>query len=420
MAAPDTRQMANLVWHEIQRRWNLVARQNQLPPDGDWVYWLAIGGRGGGKTRTGAEWIRSCIENNVYGVFAFVGRTAADVRDVMVDLPPPQGRAGILSLNWKSGYEPRYIPSKSRIEFGNGAIAHLYSAEEPDSLRGPQHEAAWCDELCYWKYPQETWDNLQFGLRSGMNPRICITTTPRPIKLLKNLIDDDLTIMTRMTTYDNIDNLAPSFADRIIKKYEGTRLGRQELNAEILEDIEGALWKRSTFDKNRVSKHPDLVRIVVAIDPAASSNDDSDETGIVVAGRGVDNHGYMLADLSCQESPAGWAQKAVNVYQILRADAIIAEANNGGEMIEHTIHTVNSTVKVKLVHASRGKMVRAEPIASLDEQGLLHQVGIFGECEDQCCTYVQGDPKSPDRMDARVWAFTELMLVEEDGEFWLA
>lgn len=386
--------------------WKFWARPNQIAPTWAWRIWLILAGRGFGKTRTGAEWVRDEVESGRRGRIALVGRTAADVRDVMVE-----GESGLLSV-CSPFFRPRYLSSSRRLIFPNGAICVTYSAEEPDLLRGPQHDGAWADELAAWKKP-ETWDMLLFGLRLGDDPRAIVTTTPRPIKLLKELLNDPTCAVVKGSTFDNRANLPDLFLSKIVSRYEGTRLGRQELHAEILDDNPNALWKRGNLDELRVSKHPELTRIVVAIDPATTSTDESDETGIVVAGLGDDGHGYVLDDLSLRGTPDEWGREAVAGYYKLRADRIVAEANAGGDMIEFTIRTVDQNVSFKKVHASRGKKTRAEPISALYEQKKVHHVGMFAEMEDQMCEWVPGDD-SPDRMDALVWALTELMIGNDD------
>lgn len=331
-----------------------------------------------------------------------VGPTAADVRDTMIE-----GESGLLAIA-PSWCRPQYEPSKRRVTWPNGAMAVAFSADEPDRLRGPQHDAAWCDELCSWRYP-EAWDMLSLGLRLGNDPRAVVTTTPKPIKILKTLLADPTTAVTRGSTYDNLANLARAFATEIIKRYEGTRLGRQELYADILEDVEGALWTRAMIEPLRVSVLPPLIRVVVAIDPATTDSEESDETGIVIAGLGRDGHGYVIEDATIKASPDGWGRRAVDAYHRHQADRIIGEANNGGDMVEYVIRTVDADVSYRKVHASRGKQTRAEPIAALYEQGRVHHLGALGQLEDQMCTWVPG-ARSPDRMDAMVWALTELML----------
>ena len=365
-----------------------------------------MAGRGFGKTRCGAEWVRGLVESKKAGRIALVGPTAGDTRDVMVE-----GESGLLNI-FPRRRRPTYEPSKRKVTFHNGAIAMLYSAEEPDRLRGPQHDAGWSDELAAWKYP-EAWDMLQFGMRLGINPLQVVTTTPRPNQLVKDILKDPTTVVTRGSTYDNAANLAAPFLAKITAKYEGTRLGRQELNAELLDDNPGALWKRGDIDKSR-RKHgevPAFRRIVVAVDPAVTTNEDSDETGIVVAALGEDGRGYVLEDLTCKESPAGWAKIALDAYKRHGADRIVAETNQGGDMVEAIFRSISANVSYQGVHASRGKFSRAEPVAALYEQGRISHVGAFAYLEDQMTDYnPQVVKRSPDRMDALVWAFTALML----------
>ncbi len=334
---------------------------------------------------------------------ALVAPTAADARDVMVE-----GESGILACSPPS-FRPNYEPSKRRLTWPNGAMATTYSADEPDRLRGPQHDLAWADELAAWKQP-DTWDMLQFGLRLGKDPRCIVTTTPRPVRLVRELMQSATTAITRGTTYENRDNLAPAFFERIVAKYEGTRLGRQELNAELLEDNPFALWQRNQIDALRVATHPSLTRIVVGVDPQAGDGENAAETGIVVAGIGDDGHGYVLADRTVRASPDAWARAAVNAYQEWKADRIVAEVNQGGAMVEHTLRTVQRNIPYTGVRASRGKQVRAEPVAALYEQGRVHHVGAFPDLEDQLVNWVPGAEDSPDRLDALVWAITELGL----------
>lgn len=386
--------------------WKFWARPKQLAPEGNWRTWLILAGRGWGKTRTGAEWVRGLVESGKAKRIALVAPTAADARDVMVE-----GESGILAIAppWN---RPVYEPSKRRLTWPNGAIATTYSADEPDRLRGPQHDAAWADELAAWRYP-DAWDMLMFGLRLGKDPRVIVTTTPKPVKVIRDLVEDPTTVVTRGSTYENIANLAPAFVEQIIAKYEGTRLGRQELYAEILDDVPGALWSRAVIDGLRVKEALELRRIVVAIDPAVTSEEGSDETGIIVAGVGYDGHGYVLKDLACRASPNDWARRAVEAYYRYEADAIIGEVNNGGDLVETVIRTVDRNVPFKAVRASRGKAVRAEPVAALYEQGRVHHVGTFDVLEDQLCAITPDGYQgagSPDRADALVWALTELML----------
>lgn len=328
-----------------------------------------------------------------------------------------EGESGILAVCNKN--RPLYEPSKRRITWPNGAIATTYSADEPERLRGPQHDAAWSDEPGAWKYATEAWDMLMFGLRLGSDPRVVATTTPRPIKLIRDLLTSPGTHLTRGSTKDNEANLAPQFIEQIVGRYEGTRLGRQELDGELLDDVPGALWQRKQLDSLRVQAAPELVRIVIPIDPAMTSGEKADETGIIPVGLGADGHGYVLKDLSCRMSPDGWARRAVQAYHELEADRIIAEVNNGGELVENVIRTVDANVSYKAVHASRGKRVRAEPIAALYEQGKVHHVGTLSDLEDQMCNFTpDGYDGSPDRVDSLVWGLTELMLTTQHEWAW--
>lgn len=397
----------------ILREWSLWARTDQIAPAGDWFTWLLRGGRGSGKTRSGSEFV---IERAKAGCrrIALIGQTKGDVRDTMIEV----GDSAILNCS-PPDFRPEYEPSKRRLTFPNGCIAIAYSGDEPDQLRGPQHDTAWADELAKFKYPQETWDNLELGLRLGDDPRVCVTTTPRPIPIIKKLLADAMTVDVRCSTYDNAANLADTFIQRILDKYEGTRLGRQELHGELLDDNPNALWNRDAIETLRVRKHPDLTRVVVGVDPEATATENSAETGIVVAGTAMVGdvlHGYILDDLSIRSSPGGWASAAITGYHKHRADRIIGEVNNGGDMVGFTIKTVDAKVPFKAVHASRGKLTRAEPVSALYEQGRIHHVGSFPDLEDQLCEWVPGD-KSPDRLDALVWAITELMLEPTGKEF---
>lgn len=397
--------------------WRSFARPKQIAPEGDWRVWLVQAGRGFGKTRVGAEWICEQIQAGKRRL-ALVAPIAADCRDVMVEgesgilavcsgeVKGPDGKA--VGVKHPIGM-PLYEPSKRRLTWPNGAIATTYSGEEPERLRGPQHDSAWCDEIGAWKYPTDVWDMLMFGLRLGDNPRVCATTTPRPIQLIRDLLKAPSTIVVRGATSENAENLAPQFLEQIVGKYKDTRLGRQELEGELLDDVPGALWQRAQLDALRVDAAPELIRVVVAIDPAMTSGEKADETGIVAAGKGVDDHWYVLADRSCRDTPDGWGRRAVGLHKEMTGDRIVAEVNNGGEMVEHVLRTIDSEIPYKAVHASRGKRVRAEPIAALYEQGKVHHVGGFTALEDQMCNFVPDDyDGSPDRVDALVWALTEL------------
>jgi predicted phage terminase large subunit-like protein len=388
--------------------WGFWARPDQIPPDGPWRNWLILSGRGWGKTRTGGEFVRAEVERlGPNARIAIIGQTVADVRKVMME-----GESGLLAC-YPPDRQPEYVPTKGEVYFPNGALGLTYSGDSPGQLRGPQHHAYWADELAKWQYPTEAWDNLEFGLRLGENPRGVITTTPQPIKVIRELMKDALTRTTRGSTFDNAGNLPPAVLQRFRDKYEGTRIGRQELYGEVLDDVPGALWTRKLIEDARLPSHPlpDFARVVVAIDPAVTSGEDADETGIVVCGRGVDGRGYVLADLSCRLSPDGWAKRAVNAYHEFRADRIVAEVNNGGDLVERVIRTVDRNVSFKAVHASRGKRVRAEPVAALYEQARVSHCGAFDALEDQMCMFVPDQfDGSPDRVDSLVWAISDLML----------
>lgn len=401
---------------DFRYNWDFWARPNQLEPEGDWTTWLILAGRGFGKTRTGAETIRRWVCGDTplspgrCSRIALVAETAPDARDVMVE-----GPAGILNCHPKD-FRPTYYPSKRSLVWPNGAQAILFNAVEPDQLRGPQFDAAWCDELAKWRYAQDTWDQLQFGLRLGDHPRQIVTTTPRPIPVVRKLINDADTVVTRGRTFDNAANLAAPFLKQVEDRYGGTRLGRQELEGEVLDDMPGALWNREIIDTARKPDSPDLERIVVAIDPAATSGEEADETGIVAVGlaRDADGYarGYVLADRSMRGSPEEWAREAVRLYHELDADKIVAEVNQGGEMVSAVIKAVDRNVPIDQVRASRGKHVRAEPISALYEQGRIHHVGKFDNLEDQMCLFTRDADRtsgnSPDRVDALVWGLSAL------------
>ena len=385
-------------------RSELNARPNQVAPDGNWTTWLILAGRGFGKTRTGAEWVRERVESGLSKRIALIGKTPADVRDVMIE-----GESGLLNISPPYNM-PTYEPSKRRLTWDNGAIAQTFSSYEPDQLRGSQFDTAWADEMASWEYPEETWDNLMFALRLGEKPQVCVTTTPRPLQLLINLRDAKTTVLTKGTSYDNRENLNQQFFDSILSKYKNTRLGMQEIYAEILEESDNAMWKREWLDEGRLEVGPgDLERVVVAIDPAVTSKKTSDETGIIVAGKDSEGEFYVLNDSSARYTPSAWSEKAIMLYNQYQCDKIIAEVNNGGQLVEHTLRTQSENVPYKSVHASRGKRTRAEPIASLYEQGKVHHVGNLERLENQLCNWEanSGDP-SPDRLDALVWALSEL------------
>jgi phage terminase large subunit-like protein len=397
IAAQPERLVSEIVGH-----WWAWARPDQRLPDGDWTYWLILAGRGYGKTRTGAETVRQWIADGFQYV-NLIGATADDARDIMV-----QGESGILAICPRRE-RPEYKPSQRALLWPNGAKSLIFTADEPERLRGKQHEKLWADELAAWRYA-ESWDQAKFGLRLGIKPQAVATTTPRPTAMVRALLADSATHVTRGNTADNRANLAPSFFDAILKRYEGTRLGRQEIDGELLDDNPNALFTVTDIDRARVRTAPELQRIVVAIDPAATSGEESDETGIAVAGVNGD-HGYVLADRALRASPEKWARRAIEAYYEFKADRIVAESNNGGEMVASVIRSADANVPVKLVTASRGKAIRAEPVSALYEQGRVHHVGSFPALEDQMTQFDPSETsqKSPDRMDALVWAVTELM-----------
>lgn len=387
-----------------------LARPDQISPSGDWDVWLALAGRGFGKTRMGSEWVREEVKAGRASRIALIAETAADARDVVVE-----GDSGILAVHPKDE-RPSYEPSKRRLTWPNGAVATLFNATEPDQLRGPQFDLAWCDELAKWRYARETWDMLQFGLRLGQHPKVLVTTTPRPIDIIKSILagGEGRVVVTRGSTFDNVSNLAPAFLTKIRKRYEGTRLGRQELNAEVLGDLPGALWPQATLDAYRQSVAPskdELRRVVVAIDPAVTNTDESDEHGVIVAGLLESGDGIVLADETLRGSPNEWAQRVVSLYRTNGADAIIAEVNQGGDMVAQIIRSIAPNANVRQVRATKGKHVRAEPIAALYEQGRIRHVGNMPELEAQMSQMTTAGYKgegSPDRLDALVWAMSEL------------
>lgn len=397
---------------ELKYDWSFWARPNQMEPPGDWTYWLALAGRGFGKTRMGSEWIRKVAAENPGCRIALVAETAADARDVMI-----LGDSGLLACD-PTLDESSWSPTNRRLTWPNGSKAWVYNATEPDQLRGPQHHFAWVDELAKFRYIQEVWDQMIFGLRLGNKPRVLITTTPQPKKLIKELVANPRTFVTKGATMDNVSNLAPDAVKEMYDRYANTRLGRQELEGEILGDIPGALWKREDIDENRVKEAPeDLLKVYVAVDPAASSSEGADENGIVVVGlaRDADGYarGYVLEDGSLRGTPEEWARKAVHLFRKWSADRIIAEKNNGGEMVSHVLRSVDRSIPIELVHASRGKVIRAEPISALYEQHRIHHVGMFPELEDQMCEFSIDNIRnentgSPDRVDALVWGLTKI------------
>ncbi|GAB4225346.1 MAG: terminase family protein [Methyloligellaceae bacterium] len=412
--------LARLGRHEIERLrhdWELWAREDQLPPLGDWSTWLILAGRGAGKTRAGAEWVRRLALAGEEGLspcdirIALVGETLGDVRSVMVE-----GVSGVLGVH-AAHERPLFEPSKKQLIWQSGALAQLFSADDPESLRGPQFTHAWCDELAKWRHARASWDMLQFALRLGDRPRQVVTTTPRPLPLLKEIMADPATRITRAVTADNAANLAPAFLESIVARYKGTRLGRQELEAEMLEDPPDALWPRALIERCRVQAPPPLARIVVAVDPPVSATRRSDACGIIVAGREREARACVLHDATVtQASPSAWAGAAVAAYRRFGADRIVAEVNQGGDLVESVIRQVDPAVAVRKVRATRGKWLRAEPVAALYEQGRVVHAGAFPALEDQMAEFGRNGLSgggSPDRLDALVWALTDLMLRED-------
>ena len=396
--------------------WPFWARAEQLPPPGDWRVWLVCAGRGFGKTRAGAEWVGMVAHANPQARIALVGSSIGEARSVMVE-----GESGIMACS-ADGYRPQFEASLRRLTWPNGAQAFLYSAGEPESLRGPQHSHGWCDEIAKWDNASgraaQAWDNLLMGLRLGKDQRLLATTTPRAVPLLRRLLaeaDDGSVVVTRGRTYDNGANLPPRFVVAMRRQFGKTALGRQELDGELLLDVEGALWSRSLLEQCREPLSPeDPVRVVIGVDPPISAK--GDECGIVVAGITASGAGKVLADCSVKgASPEGWARAVAGAMTVWKADRVVAEANQGGQMVESVLRAADCQMPIRLVHASRGKVARAEPVAALYEAGRVKHVGLFAKLEDQLCglmaggTY-EGPGRSPDRADALVWALTELML----------
>jgi len=412
---------------ELKYDWQFWGRPEQMAPTAkDWNVWFINAGRGFGKTRAGVEWVREQVKLG-HKRIAAVASTNSDIERVMV-----KGESGFLNCCYEGdktykGEEmgfPEWSPTKRSLVWANGAKVEFYSAEEPERLRGPQFSAAWCDELAAWNKDQGTWDMLQFCLRLGKHPRICVTTTPKPTKLVRTILkgaqgDDPKVVITSGSTFDNSANLAGTYLEAVKAQYEGTRLGKQELYAEVLEEAEGALWTTETLDECQIAREdlPTLNRIVVALDPAVTSNAESDMTGIIVAGVDVNGYGYILGDYTDKLSPQGWANKAIELYHKYEADRIVAEVNQGGDMVKQTIHGEDDTIPYKAVRASRGKYARAEPISALYERGLVKHVrnpedgANLNELETQMRTWEPlGSIGSPDRLDAMVWALTDLMM----------
>lgn len=394
--------------------WPLFARADQLPPDGRWTVWLVLGGRGAGKTRTGAEWVRALVHGFDHaggpgaGRIALVGETYQAVRDVMVE-----GVSGIIAVH-PEGARPRWQPSRRRLEWDNGAIAEAFSSEDPEALRGPQFDAAWSDELAKWRHADATFDMLQFGLRLGERPRQVVTTTPRAVPVMRRLIVDPGTTVTRSRSADNAAFLAEGFLEAIVARYHGTHLGRQELEGELVEDRQDALWSRAEIEAIRITGLPELTRIVVAVDPPATATRKSDACGIIAAGLDSDGRAVVLADETVAGArPEVWAGRAVALYHARQADRLVAEVNQGGEMVVSVIAQIDPNVVVDTVRATRGKWVRAEPVAALYARGRVRHAGVFRELEDEMADFgldgLSGG-RSPDRLDALVWAITALLL----------
>ena len=405
---------------ELRYTWKFWARPQQIAPEGAWNTWFINAGRGFGKTRAGVEWVREKIKEGHKRV-AVIAATNGDLEKVVV-----RGESGFLNCCWSgdktySGTHlglPDWSPTKRVLTWDNGASVTLFSAEEPDRLRGPQFSAMWVDELASWYKDRETWDMAQFGLRLGKHPQVCVTTTPRPTKLVRDIMKNPKTIVTYGSTFDNSANLAATYIQAVKDQYEGTRLGRQELYAEIMDEASGALWTRDLLSKCEVEGVDDpvafaktLARVVISVDPAVTSNAESDMTGLVVAGIDLNGCSYILEDATDRYTPEGWATRAIGLYHQYEADKIVAERNQGGEMVRSTLHTVDETVPVKLVHASRGKFARAEPVSSLYERGKVKHLKGLDALEDQLVQWEPlGSIGSPDRLDAMVWAVTELAL----------
>lgn len=419
--------ISDLALLEARYSWLMLARGDQIPPAGDWSTWVLKAGRGAGKTRTGAEevWWSAARQQERW---ALVAPTSNDVRKTMFE-----GESGLLNV----------VPDRLMLDYNRSSLEMWirplgyegsdkdrcslltgYSSEEPERLRGPQHHGAWCDELAAWKYQQDTWDMLEFTMRLGDDPRYIVTTTPKPSGILRKLMEEPDTVMTEASTMANAKNLPKKFLEKLLRKYEGTRLGRQELYAEMIGDNPYALWQAGQLEEIRVSRSdlPDMIRIVVAVDPPVTSGEDSDECGIVVAGEGTDGKWYVLEDVSEQGcTPSEWAELAVSAYHRHAADAIVAEVNQGGDMVELTVRTVDPTANYRAVRATRGKVVRAEPVAALYEQNSIRHLGRLGTLEDQMCDFTTDFDKkqmgySPDRVDALVWALTDLALDGEGGD----
>lgn len=388
------------------RPYRQLARPTQLPPDGPWTIWLIMAGRGFGKTWTGAHWLAEQANAHPGSEWAIVAPTFRDVKKTCME-----GSSGLLAALGDDEIAS-YNKSGLQVTLTNGSRIYGYSADQPERLRGANLWGAWCDELGSWRYLDAWYAGLVPAVRKGEHPRIVITTTPRPTQLIRDLVgrSDGSVHITRGSTWENAANLSAIALEELRRRYEGTRLGRQELEGDLLTDVEGALWRREDIDADRVrpDQVPDLVRVVVAVDPAVTSGEESDETGIVVVGESRDGHGYVLADYSMRGTPDACMRRVVRAYYDHDADCVVAEVNNGGDYIQSLLRTVDPNVPYRTVRASRGKAIRAEPVSALYEQHRVHHVGCFPALEDQMCTWTPLDPVSPDRVDALVWAVTEL------------
>ena len=408
MVAPRTERHLKTHVFRLNRDWRILGNLAQQPPEGNWRTWLLIGGRGSGKTRAGAQWVHAIASAGQRSDLriALVAETLGDAREVMID-----GVSGICRI--ATLCRPDFEASRRRLVWPNGAMAYIFSSEDPESLRGPQFHYAWSDELAKWRYPQECWDMLQFGLRLGERPQQLVTTTPRPIPLLKALLSDPASAVVRIRTIDNEANLSPGFLEAMMRRYGGTRLGRQELDGELLSERDDGLWHRTALEAMRVSAAPPLARVVVAVDPPAGTGKTSC-CGIVVAGVGIDDRLFVLADASVEGAPpAGWARAVVAAFRRFEADRVVAEVNQGGEMVHAMLKSIDANLPVTLVRASRGKFIRAEPVAALYEQGRVRHVGRFEPLEEQMVDFGPGglaSGRSPDRLDALVWALTALAM----------
>ncbi|MEM7057340.1 MAG: terminase family protein [Pseudomonadota bacterium] len=398
--------------------WDLWAHpMHQVAPEGEWTTWVILGGRGAGKTRAGAEWIRSRVEGatpDAPGVsrrIALVGETLDQARSVMVE-----GDSGLLACS-PPDRQPRFVATQNKLIWPNGAEGTVMSAQNYEAMRGPQFDAIWADELAKWRYARDAWDMLQFTLRLGDDPRQVVTTTPRDIHVLREVLEDPATVMSHAGTEANAQNLAPGFAERLRVRYAGTWLGRQELDGELIGEREGAMWTRAMIEDGRKAAPGDLTRVVVAVDPPVSTGHNADECGIIVAGLKVEGPVekwpcWILADRSCQgKSPQAWAERAAAAYEEFGADRLVAEVNQGGDLVENVMRQVAPSISYRAVHARVGKRLRAEPVAALYEQGRVHHAETFPELEDQLCAFEQdGSRRSPDRLDALVWALTDLVV----------